>query len=558
MNKPFTAPDFFVKPENWKRWRDTYGYSDVLIEDIEFQNIDFSDLDFSNVKFINCHFENAIFKSANLISTDLTGSSFTGCDFFQAKLIASNLSRAKFTACVFKQANLLTAVLDKTIFINCDLTDLDLQTFNLSEICFDFCDLSKQNLAGKDLTRASLKKANLKGADLTNTIFNHANLAGINLERVKLNKTYFKFSNLSNVDLSGFDLFGINFFAANLENVDFRNADLTRSCLGQTNLSGIKLFNTKIEEWDIRHAKCSHAYWDQFERVYSKSLIIELKYDYRLTSNEIATLPILIEHLQAAYWGITIRLDSIKNISGIALVKLIVEETDKYELDELEDLLNKEVQRIQKAQLALRTEHKIQAQLKEAIASFKEKFWPRLLELAIEQELKEEKRFCVLFIDLHDFSRWNKESVSEKLSLFRGLLKPVLERWKAGYPNMEGDSLRATFLTAKSAVECAFMIREVLIAADFKLRIGIDFGHISVVHNEVTERSDLEGAAVNMAARLESIADVGQIVVSEKVKRYTEKETQSFIFQPKSCQLKKSIGNKQAGDWINIYLLGKK
>ena len=34
------------------------------------------------------------------------------------------------------------------------------------------------------------------------------------------------------------------------------------------------------------------------------------------------------------------------------------------------------------------------------------------------------------------------------------------------------------------------MIREVLMAAEFELRIGIDLGQVSIVHNEVTEQSD--------------------------------------------------------------------
>jgi hypothetical protein len=51
----------------------------------------------------------------------------------------------------------------------------------------------------------------------------------------------------------------------------------------------------------------------------------------------------------------------------------------------------------------------------------------------------------------------------------------------ASYLNMEGDSLRATFRSAKSAVECAWMTRHVLMAAEFELRIGIDLGEVTIV-----------------------------------------------------------------------------
>jgi class 3 adenylate cyclase len=60
----------------------------------------------------------------------------------------------------------------------------------------------------------------------------------------------------------------------------------------------------------------------------------------------------------------------------------------------------------------------------------------------------------------------------------------------------------------------------------------------------VTEQSDLEGTAVSMASRLESIAESGQIFVSEKVKHYAEQQSSNFRFVPRKSQLKKCIGSK--------------
>ena len=124
------------------------------------------------------------------------------------------------------------------------------------------------------------------------------------------------------------------------------------------------------------------------------------------------------------------------------LVQLVVDEAGNYSLNDLEISLKEEASRIQKAQLALRADRKMQKRFKEAIAGIKDQFWPRLLELAAEHEIDQVRNFCVIFIDLKGFTQWNEGIISEKLSLFRGLLKPVLERWKASYPNMEGDSLK--------------------------------------------------------------------------------------------------------------------
>ena len=570
MNDVLTDPNFFVKPENWQRWRDSHGQNDIVIENVEFKDLDFSRIDFSNVNFIGCYFDCCIFQAANLISTNLSHSSFHACDFASAKMIAANLSHSEFRKCNFDKVNFLTAILNDTSIINSDLTDLDLQSFNLIGITLDLCDLRKQNLAGKNLTSASLKRVDLRGANLDKTILNGANLSDSLVTGAQIRDTQFKSSNLTGIDFAGMDLSRINFEGANLRGSDFRDADLSGACFAKSDITNTSLFNAETIGWDIRDVKCDLAYWDrdstvktdykshEFERIYAESLIIELKYDFRLTANEIATLPILIDHLQACHWGVALRLKSVKDIAGGALVQLVVDEAGNFSLNDLEISLKEEASRIQNAQLALRADRKMQKRFKEAIAGIKDQFWPRLLELAAEYEIDQVRNFCVLFIDLKGFTQWNEVIVSEKLSLFRGLLKPILERWKASYPNMEGDSLRATFRSAKSAVECACMIREVLMAAEFELRIGIDLGQVNIVHNEVTEQSDLEGNAVSMAARLESMAETGEIIVSEKVKHYAEQETSEFVFYPRTSRLTKAIGNKKAGDWINIYHLQRK
>ncbi|TQV84493.1 pentapeptide repeat-containing protein [Aliikangiella coralliicola] len=570
MNKALTDPLFFVKAENWQRWKDSHGNKDIVIEDLEFKDFDFSGLDFSNVHFINCLFDSCSFRETNLISTNLTRSNFQGCDFANAKLIASNLSHSEFRKCNFEEVNFLTAILNDTSVINSDLTHLDLQSFNLIGITLDLCDLRKQNLAGKNLSNASLKRADLRGANLDKTLLNHTDLTDCLLSGAQIKNTQFKSANLTGIDFSGADLSRVNFENAKLRGCDFRDSDLSGTCLAYADITGASLFNADTMGWDIRDIKCQYAYWDrdstlkteyqphEFERIYAESLIIELKYEFRLTANEIATLPILIEHLQACHWGVSLRLKSVKDIAGGALVQLVVDESGSYSLNELEISLKEEASRIQYAQLALRADRTMQRRLKESIAGIKEQFWPRLLELAAEHEIDQVRNFCVLFIDLKDFTQWSEGVVSEKLSLFRGLLKPILAKWKASYPNMEGDSLRATFRSAKAAVECACMIRNVLMSAEFELRIGIDLGHVNIVHNEVTNQSDLEGNAVNMAARLESMAEAGDIVVSEKVKHYCEQESGDFTFYPHKGQLTKGIGNKKAGDWLNIYHVHKK
>jgi len=553
----------------WPQWKKTNQSSSIVFEDEDFYDLVLSDFDFSNVHFINCHFDHCTFKTTNFISANLSHSKFNHCDFTGATLIASVLENTVFRKCQLQKINFLTAQFNKTTIVNTDLSHIDLQSINLRGIILDGCDLRKQNLAGKDLSHASLRQVDLRGADLTNAIFNHANLQSAVMAVTLVKGCQFKQADLSQTNLSALDFSGSNFHAANMSSCDLSGTNLSDSNLSQANITNSVLFNINTISWDISGIVCEHAYWDQgattktsyaeheFERMYAESLTIDLKYDFRLTANELATLPILIEHLQARHWGVSLRLKSVGDIAGGALVTLVVDEVGNYSVGELERSLKEEASTIQNAQLAMRADKNMQRELREAVSGIKEKFWPRLLELAAEYEIDQIRNFCVLFIDLKGFTQWSNTTISERLSLFRGLLKPILAKWNASYPNMEGDSLRATFKSAKSAVECAWMIRHVLMAAEFELRIGIDLGEVTIVHNEVTEQSDLEGTAVSMASRLESMAESGHIYVSEKVKHYAEQQTSQFRFTPIKSQLTKNIGSKMAGDWIEVYDIEK-
>jgi len=77
-----------------------------------------------------------------------------------------------------------------------------------------------------------------------------------------------------------------------------------------------------------------------------------------------------------------------------------------------------------------------------------------------------------------------------------------------------GDGALVKFGTALDAVNCAVDIQKTARAElDGKLRIGINSGDITI------ENDDVYGDGVNVAARLESIADPGGIYISESIEK---------------------------------------
>jgi adenylate cyclase len=101
----------------------------------------------------------------------------------------------------------------------------------------------------------------------------------------------------------------------------------------------------------------------------------------------------------------------------------------------------------------------------------------------------------------------------------RELFDPSIGKHRGRIIKTTGDGLLAEFASVVDAVRCAIEVQEGMagrnadVGLDKRLdfRIGINFGDI------VEQDGDVFGDGVNMAARLEGIAELGGICVSQRV-----------------------------------------
>jgi adenylate cyclase len=101
------------------------------------------------------------------------------------------------------------------------------------------------------------------------------------------------------------------------------------------------------------------------------------------------------------------------------------------------------------------------------------------------------------------------------VSAIRQATENLVVRHRGRIANTAGDSALAEFGTALEAVDCAIALQQALSShphEDLQVRIGIHLGDV------VDKGGDLFGTAVNVAARLEGIAQPGGIVVSAAVR----------------------------------------
>jgi TolB-like protein len=105
------------------------------------------------------------------------------------------------------------------------------------------------------------------------------------------------------------------------------------------------------------------------------------------------------------------------------------------------------------------------------------------------------------------------------LSSYRKLIDSLIEQHRGRFVNSAGDSVLAEFASVVNAVQCAGEIQTTLKSENASLslerrmefRIGVNLGDVMV------DGAQIYGDGVNVAARLESLADPGGICISGKV-----------------------------------------
>jgi adenylate cyclase len=150
--------------------------------------------------------------------------------------------------------------------------------------------------------------------------------------------------------------------------------------------------------------------------------------------------------------------------------------------------------------------------------------------LAKQGSFVERKLAAILAADVVGYTRL-MELVEPAIAAHRGVIFKLM-----------GDGLLAEFASVVDAVECAVDIqremaeRNIGLPEDHRIdvRIGVNLGEV------IVEGTDRHGEGVNIAARLEQLADPGGICVSGKVANEVEKKL-AFGFEPMGEQRVKNI-----------------
>jgi adenylate cyclase len=137
----------------------------------------------------------------------------------------------------------------------------------------------------------------------------------------------------------------------------------------------------------------------------------------------------------------------------------------------------------------------------------------------------------------------DEEGTLERLkALRRELVDPRIAEHNGRIVKTTGDGMLIEFASVVDAVRCAVAVQQAMperntsVAADsrIELRIGINLGDV------IVEGDDLYGDGVNIAARIEALADAGGVFVSNTVHDHV-RDRLPFVFEDLGEQQVKNI-----------------
>jgi adenylate cyclase len=134
------------------------------------------------------------------------------------------------------------------------------------------------------------------------------------------------------------------------------------------------------------------------------------------------------------------------------------------------------------------------------------------------QEVKR-KLTAILSADVKGYSRLmaeDEEWTVHTLNTYKDVMRGLIQQHRGRVVDAPGDNILAEFASVVDAVQCAVEIQQVLRAKNAMLpdnrrmefRIGINLGDV------IEERDTIYGDGVNIAARLEGLAEAGGICIS--------------------------------------------
>lgn len=475
------------------------------------------------------------FRNAVLSGMDFSGFNFAGANFYNAQLQDTNLSGANLGCANFGKVDLSGAILKGA---NCGWTSF---------------------------TESQMVSMDLRGMNFAGSKFNNTQLEGSNFFRAFLQECEFIEACLRGVIFTEADL-----TQANLHSADLRKADLTRANLEGAQITDTILHGAALHDWIINGIRCNRIFWGQdgtnlvkyqageFERLFSAPPKIVFKYPGKIGVVEIVSLHSLIQLLQKDMETYSFKLNADVDTKNNSTVTITLDSSDGKNLDRTNDIekLQQMMEETLGWQMEALKEKDRRYQIEHTLKSLQESILPfalRKVNLINSGRDSTVEYSTIIFLDIVNSSSGGDEETNELVKTFWGLCVPSIKDKGGQYINTWGDALVASFEDINVGITCACKLVKLLEVENIISRVGINYGRILVRLNPITERTDMVGEVVNIAARIQAEAEAGEILVTQRVKACRDLNESLFEFHQKSIKLSKPVKSIKKGQSLEVY-----
>jgi adenylate cyclase len=119
---------------------------------------------------------------------------------------------------------------------------------------------------------------------------------------------------------------------------------------------------------------------------------------------------------------------------------------------------------------------------------------------------------AILAADVAGYTRLVEKDTDGTVAAWKaardGVIKPLVAEKSGRIIKFTGDGFLVEFSSVQDAVSCAIALQEQLRSNPLKFRMGLNVGDIT------DDGGDVHGEGVNIAARLEALAEPGGICIS--------------------------------------------
>lgn len=284
-------------------------------------------------------------------------------------------------------------------------------------------------------------------------------------------------------------------------------------------------------------------------------ILLSVKIADKLHNDELSMLPYLIGEVEKAFPKCSIEIARFTPLSNSDVLNLQVEAPPAYDPAELAKQVRELTVKLRVEQQKFLAERSERQRLEEKLSSVMSDVFPLLIE-----NLKKSgdypgnriQAMSIMFIDVSGFSRMEEADRIRAIDLLRSLGRAILRSERGMYLNTWGDAVVAAFDDPSAALRCGCKFAQHFSLVGMDARVGISWGTIRVSVNEIKGTYDIDGAAVNIGARIEAMASPGTVLCTEEIAELVGRESEEFIFTERSLKLKKAVADLEAGSEIAL------